>query len=103
VTSLLVVLSSSRSSVYLNPFLLPLALYLSISMSRETLALEPVAFYDGGGGDDGIVAVRVSCEGGSLHGTAATEVRLVFVGHLVVVDETETFVLRSSCSNYLET
>lgn len=58
-----------------------------------------MAVYDGGGGDDGIVAVRVSCEGGP----AATEVRLVFVGHSVVVDETETFVLRPSCSNYSET
>lgn len=58
-----------------------------------------MAFYDGRGGDDGIVAVRVSCEGRP----ATTEVRLVFVGHSVVVDETETFVLRPSCSNYLKT
>lgn len=40
-TSLFVALSSSRNSVYLNPFCLPLALYLSISMSRETLTPEP--------------------------------------------------------------
>lgn len=31
---------------------------------------------------------------------AATAERLVFVGHSVVADETETFVLRLSCSNY---
>lgn len=64
-----------------------------------------MACYDGRGGDDGIVAARVSCEGGSPSraSRATTEVRLVFVGHSVAVDETETFVLGSSCSNYLET
>lgn len=34
-------LSSSRNSVYLNPFRPSLVLYLSISMSRETLTPEP--------------------------------------------------------------
>lgn len=32
---------SPRNNVYLNPFRLPLVLYLSISMSRETLTPEP--------------------------------------------------------------
>ena len=40
-----------------------------------------MACYDGRGGDDGIVAARVSCEGGSPSraSRATTEVRLVFV------------------------
>lgn len=92
-----------------NPFPVVLFFPLALCLSISTVAVRRLyprcflAFYDSGGGDDGIVAVRVSCEGVFTVTTAAKE-RLVFVGHSVVVDETETFVLRPrrSCSNYLK-
>lgn len=55
----------SRDNVYHhNPFRLPLAPYLSISISQVAYSEKLPAFYDGGD-DDGIVAARVSCEGGA--------------------------------------
>lgn len=39
--------------------------------------------------------------GGPSHRPPATEERLVFVGHSVLADETEAFILRP-CSNYSE-
>lgn len=68
----------SRNSVYPDPFRPPLpsrSLFIYLDVARDAYTGATMAFYDGGGGDDGIVAVRVSCEGGSpsrarRHGSA---------------------------------
>lgn len=94
--------SPCRAATFIpQPFPSPSrSLFIYLDVAGDAYTGARVAFYDGGGGDDGIVAVRVLARADRLYGRAATEVRLVFVGHSVVVDETETFVLRRSCSNY---
>lgn len=99
-----VVLSLLRSPVHRDSICFnlsrPLTLSIYLSRRRETLTAEPQWRFTIAEVVMTVLSRREFLARGGPSRPPAVE-RLVFVGHLVVADETEAFILRP-CSNYSE-